>query len=74
MDKMQLSENFSAKRCSSVSVRYNNDFLTRVTTSVKDIFNSRAEDPYGVLNEPLQYYEVEQVFLTVKTWGNWCFN
>ena len=46
--------------------RYDNDFLTRVTTSVKDIFNSCTEDPSGVLNEPLQYYEIEQVFSQLK--------
>ena len=51
---------------SSVSVRYDNDFLTRVTTSVKDIFNSCTEDPFGVLNEPLQYYEVERVCSQLK--------
>ena len=50
----------------SVSVRYDNGFLTRVTTSVKDLFNSCTEDPSGVLNEPLQYYEIERVCSQLK--------
>ena len=41
-----------------VSVRYDNDFLTCLTTSAKDIFNSCTEKPSEVLNQPLQYYEV----------------
>ena len=49
-----------------VSVRYDNDFLTRVTTSAKDIFNSCAENPSEVLNQRLQYYEVEQACSQLK--------
>ena len=66
-DKKQIREmradHFEALGTPSVSVRY---FLTRVTTSVKDIFNSCTEDPSGVLNEPLQYYEVERVCSQLK--------
>ena len=55
-DKKQIREmwadHFEALGTPSVSVRYDNDFLTRVTTSIKDIFNSCTS---GVLNEPLQY-------------------
>ena len=50
----------------SFSIRYDSDFLTRVTASVKDVFNSCTEDPSGVLNEPLQYYEVERVCSQLK--------
>ena len=60
------ADHFEALGTPSVSVRYDNDFLTRVTTSVKDIFNSCTEDPSGVLNEPLQSYEVEQVCSQLK--------
>ena len=42
------------------------DFLSRVITRVKDIFNSCTEDASGVLNEPLQYYEVERVCTQLK--------
>ena len=49
----------------SVSVRYNG-FLTRVTTSVKDLFNSCTDNLSGVLNEPLQYYEIERVCSQLK--------
>ena len=70
IDKKQIREiwadHFEALGTRSVSVRYDNDFLTCVTTSVKDIFNSCTEDPSGVLNEPLQYYEVEQVCSELK--------
>ena len=60
------ADHFEALGTPSVSVRYDNDFLTRVATSVKDIFNSCTEDPSGVLNGPLQYYEVEQVCSQLK--------
>ena len=33
---------------------------------VKDIFNSCTEDPFGVLNEPLQYCEEERVCSQLK--------
>ena len=69
-DKKQIREmwadHFEALGTPSVSVRYDNDFLTRVTTSVKDIFNSCTEDPSGVLNKPLQFCEVEQVCSQLK--------
>ena len=32
----------------------------------KDIFTSCTEDPSGVLNEPVQHYEVEQVCSQLK--------
>ena len=60
------ADHFEALGTPLVSVRYDNDFLTRVTTSVKDIFNSCTEDPSGVLNKPLQCYEVEQVCSQLK--------
>ena len=46
-DKKQIfgmwADHFEALGTPSVSVRYDNDFLTCVTTSVKDIFNSCTE-------------------------------
>ena len=67
MDKKQIREmwadHFEALGTPSVSVRYDNDFLTRITTSVKNMFNFCTEDPSGVLNEPL---EVEQVCSQLK--------
>ena len=69
-DKKEIREmwadHFEALGTPSISVRYDNDFLTRITTSVKDTFNSCTEDPSGVLNEPLQYYEVERVCSQLK--------
>ena len=59
-------DHFEALGTPSVSVRYDNDFLVRVTTSVNDILSSYTEDPSGVLNEPLQYYEVERVCSQLK--------
>ena len=53
-------------RTPSVSARYDNDILTCIATSVKDIFTSCIEDPSGVLNEPLQYDEVEFVCSQLK--------
>ena len=51
-DKKQIREmwadHFEALGTPSISVRYDDDFVTRVTTSVKDIFNSCTEDPSGV--------------------------
>ena len=76
-DKKQIREmwadHFEELGTPSVSVPYDNDFLTRATTSVKDTFNSCTEDPSGVLNERLQHYEVEQNGLLYKlifrTWN-----
>ena len=59
-------DHFEALGTPSVSVRYDNDFLIRVTTSVNNILSSYTEDPSGVLNEPLQYYEVERVCSQLK--------
>ena len=69
-DKKQSCEmwadQFEALGTTSVSVRYDSDFITRVTTSVKGIFNSCAEDPSEALNEPLQYYDAEWVCSQLK--------
>ena len=43
-----------------------NDFCTRIATSVKDILTSCIEDPSRVLNELLQYDEVERVCSRLK--------
>ena len=51
---------------SSVSARYGNNLCTRIATSVKDILTSCIEDPSGILNEPLQYDEVECVYSQLK--------
>ena len=64
-DKKQIldmsADHFEALSTPSVSACYDNDFCTRIATSVKDILTSCIEDPSGVLNEPLQYDEVECV-------------
>ena len=69
-DKKQIldmwADHFEALGNPSVSARYDNDFFTRIATSVKDIFTSCIEDPSGVLNEPLQYHEVECVCSQLK--------
>ena len=69
-DKKQILEmwadHFEALGTPSVSARYDNDFCTRISTSVKDILTSCIEDPPGVLNEPLQYDEVECVCSHLK--------
>ena len=57
---------FEALCTPSVSARYDNDFCTRIATSVKGILTSCIEDPSGVLNEPLQYNEVECVCSQLK--------
>ena len=69
-DKRQIldmwADHFEALGTPSVSARYDNDFCTRIATSVKDILTSCIEDPSGVLNEPLQYDEVECVCSQLK--------
>ena len=60
------ADHFEALGTSSVSARYDNDFCTRIATSVKDILTSCMEDRSGVLNEPLQYDEVECVCSQLK--------
>ena len=71
-DKKQIldmwADHFEALGSPSVSARYDNDFCTRISTSVKDILTSCIEDPSGVLNEPLQYDEVECVCSQLKPW------
>ena len=69
-DKKQIldmwADHFEALGTPSVSARYDNDVFNRIATSVKDIFTSFIEDPSGVLNEPLQYDEVECVCSQLK--------
>ena len=60
------ADHFKALGTPSVSARYDNDFCTRIATSVKDILTSCIEDPSGVLNEPLQYDEFECVCSQLK--------
>ena len=59
-------DHFEALVTPSVSARYDNDFCTRIATSVEDILTSCTEDPSRVLNEPLQYDEVECVCSQLK--------
>ena len=70
MDKRQIldmwADHFEALGTPSVSARYDNDFCTSIATSVKAIFTSCIEDPPVVLNEPLQYDEVECVCSQLK--------
>ena len=69
-DKKQIldmwANHFEAMGTPSVSARYDSDFFTRIATSVKDIFTSCIENPSRVLNEPLQYDEVECVCSQLK--------
>ena len=69
-DKKQIfdmwADHFEALGTPSVSARYDNDFCTRIATSIKDILSSCIEDPSGVLNEPLQCDEVECVCSQLK--------
>ena len=60
------ADHFEALGTPSVSPRYDNNFFTRIATSVKDILASCIENPSGVLNEPLQYDEVECVCSQLK--------
>ena len=70
MDKKQIldmwADNFEALSTPSVSARNDNYFCTRIATSVKDIFTPCIEDRSEVLNEPLQYDEVECVCSQLK--------
>ena len=50
----------------SVNARYDNDFFTRILTSVKDILVFCIEDLSRVLNKPLQYDEAECVCSQLK--------
>ena len=60
------ADHFEALGTPSVSARYDNDFCTRIATSVKDILTSCIEDLSGVLNEPFQYDEIECVCSQLK--------
>ena len=60
------ADHFEAMGTPSVSARCDIDFCTRIATSVKDILTSCIKDQSGVLNEPLQYDEVECVCSQLK--------
>ena len=72
MDKKQIldmwADHFEALGTPSVSARYDNNFCTRIPTSVEDILISCIENPSGAFNEPLQYDEVECVCSQLKPW------
>ena len=55
------ANHFEALGTPSVSDDMITIFFARIVTSVKDILTPCIEDPSGILNEPLQYDEVECV-------------
>ena len=61
-----MADHFEVLGTPSASERYGNDFFIGIATSVKDTVTSCIEDLSGVLNEPLQYDEVECVCSQLK--------
>ena len=61
-DKKQIREmwagHFEELGTPSENIQFDNDFLTRVTADVQEIFTSCTDDPSGVLSGPLQYDEL----------------
>ena len=70
-DKKQIREmwagHFEELGTPSENIQFDNDFFTRVTANVQDIFTSCTDDPSGVLSGPLQYEEVAQVCSQLKS-------
>ena len=70
MDKRQILDMWAghveALGTPLVSARYGDDFCAHIPTSVKVILASCIENPSGVLNEPLQYDEIECVCSQLK--------
>ena len=63
---------FEALGTLSSNTNYDNNFFDKVTTSVKEIFESCIRDPFGVLSEPLTYQEVVKVCSNLKFWSFRC--
>ena len=59
------ADHFGALGILSSNTNYDN-FFDKVTTSVKEIFESCIRDPFGVLSEPLTYEEVVKVCSNLK--------
>ena len=47
-------------------MNFDNDFAVRVSTRVKEILEHCLHNPMGILNEPLSYKEVANVFSKLK--------
>ena len=60
------ADHFEALGTPSSNTNYDNNFFDKVTTSVKEIFESCIRDPSGVLSEPLTYEEVVKVCSNLK--------
>ena len=60
------ADHFEALGTLSSNTNYDNNFFDKVTTSVKEIFESSIRDPFGVLSEPLTYKEVVKVCSNLK--------
>ena len=60
------ADHFEALGTLSSNTNYDNNFFDKVTTSVKEIFESCIRDPFGVLSEPLTFEEVVQVCSNLK--------
>ena len=60
------ADHFEALGTLSSNTNYDNNFFNKVTTSVKEIFESCIRDPFGVLSEPLTYEKVVKVCSNLK--------
>ena len=60
------ADHFEALGTPSSNTNYDNNFFDKVTTSVKEIFESCIRDSFGVLSEPLTYKEVVKVCSNLK--------
>ena len=57
------AEHFEKLGTPSTNTNFDSAFLDRISASVQEFMTSCKNDPFGVLNEPLTYEEVANVFL-----------
>ena len=60
------ADHFEALGTPSVGMGFDDNFCTRITNHVKEMFEICVKDPSGVLNEPLVYEEEARVCSRLK--------
>ena len=60
------ADHFEALGTPSEIATFDKGFFTKVTDSVREVFNTFVNDPNGILCEPLEYEEVARVCSTLK--------
>ena len=65
------ADHFEALGAPTENEYFDNAFLSRVVSGVREIFDPCTNNPFGVLCEPLDYDEVVCACSKLKLGGNW---